>query len=62
MKNKDHIIPLEFDKDHFMYQRDEASATISPFLDFSEKGESKNGICVHCIFVHNLNTLRFYEK
>ena len=51
---------IEFYKDHFKYQHDEACTIISPFLDFSEKDESKNGIRVLFILVQN--TLRFYEK
>ena len=29
----------EFDKDHFKYKHEGAKAIISPFLDFSQKGE-----------------------
>ena len=32
MKNKDHIISLEFCKDHFKYQHDGSSTNISPSL------------------------------
>ena len=56
------MLVLEFYKDHFRYQHDEGSTIISPFLNFPEKGQSKNGIRVLCILAHNLNMLRFYEK
>ena len=46
MKNKDHTLPLEFDKDHFKYQHDGSSTNISPSLDLVEKGEWKKCIAI----------------
>ena len=44
MKNKGHITCSEFYKDHFKYQNDGTSASIWPFLDFPQMGESKKEI------------------
>ena len=50
MKNKDHILSLEFYKDHFKYQHDGSSTNISASLDLEEKGECKK----KCITIKNI--------
>ena len=62
MENKYHMLCLECYKDHFKFPHDGASPIISICLDLSQKGESKNEICVLCILVDNLKTLHFYKQ
>ncbi len=40
MKNKEHILPIEFYKDHFKYQHDGATTNIFRYVDAEERGES----------------------
>ena len=44
MENKYHMLCLECYKGHFKYPHDGASASIWPFLDFPQIGESKKEI------------------
>ena len=56
MKNKDFITGSEFDKDHFEFQHDGDSTSISHMLIYAKN------MLQTCILLDNLETLHFYEK
>ena len=62
LENKFHMLCLECYKGNFKYPHDGTSIIISICLHLSQKGESKNEICVPRILLDHLKTLHVHEK